>query len=163
MNAFARILFPENIFLNLEATDKSQALSHIASLLQRQHQIDGALITRQLHAREARGTTGLGRGVAIPHARIATLDHPMAAFARLRTPIPFDAPDGLPVSELFLLLFPARTTDGHVQMLADVAGLLCDEDFRMCLNAAGDIATIRQCFMKRVARQIRSMNKNARR
>ncbi len=146
MNAFARILFPENIFLNLEVEDKSQALSYIASLLQRQHQIDGALVERQLHAREARGTTGLGRGVAIPHARIATLNRPMAAFARLRTPTRFDAPDDLPVSDLFILLFPARTTDEHVQMLADVAGLLCDEDFRKQLHAANDTAAIRQFF-----------------
>src|SRR3982074_477983 len=103
MNSFAQSLFPENIFLDLNASSKLQAFAQIASLLERQHQISRVLIYESLCEREKLGSTGLGQGVAIPHAQIKGLHRPMAAFVRLKSPIVFDSPDGNSVSEMFVL------------------------------------------------------------
>lgn len=146
MTTFADFLFPENIFLDLRATNKLQAFAQIAELLEREHQINRTLIYETLCVREELCSTGLGQGVAIPHAQITELMQPIAAFVRLAKPIAFNAPDELPVTEFFVLLLPARTTYVHLQILADVVGKLCDQNFRDKLTAASHPLAIRACF-----------------
>jgi PTS system nitrogen regulatory IIA component len=152
MTTFADFLFPENIFLDLRATDKLQAFAQIAELLEREHQINRTLIYESLCLREELCSTGLGQGVAIPHAQIAGLLQPIAAFVRLAKPIAFDAPDELPVSEFFVLLLPYRTTYVHLQILADVVGKLCDQKFREKLTVANHPLAIQACFQVCVSR-----------
>ena len=79
--------------------------------------------------------TGLGQGVAIPHARIKGLAQAVAAFVRTRVPIDFAAPDDKPVSEFLVLLVPSHATDEHLQILADVATRFDDPAFRARLRA----------------------------
>lgn len=119
---------------------------HIAALLESHHQIDRGLILASLSAREKLGSTALGQGVALPHAQISNLRHPMMAYANLATAIDFDSPDGMPVTELFILLFPKERTSEHLQLLADVAGFVCDLPFRERLNAAQDIESVMENF-----------------
>mgnify|MGYP001179554073 CR=1 FL=1 len=88
-----------------------------------------------LTERERLGSTALGRGVAIPHARAKGLDHPVAAYVRLKNPIPFDAPDGKPVSDIFVLIVPLYAADKHLHLLAQVAEMFCDKAFRERLRA----------------------------
>lgn len=146
MNSFSKHLYPENILLNLCVEDKTQALVHIAALLEKQHQIDRGLIWASLCAREKLGSTALGQGVALPHAQISALHHPMMVYASLATPIDFDSPDGLPVTELFVLLFPKERMNEHLQLLADVAGFVCDLPSRKRLCAAKDIESVLENF-----------------
>jgi PTS system nitrogen regulatory IIA component len=146
MNSFSQFLFPENIVLGLQASSKAQALPHIAEVLERHHQISRTLIYESLCKREQLGSTALGEGVAIPHAQIKGLRHPMTAFIRLSSAIEFDAPDEKPVSEIFVLLVPLNVTLDHLQMLANVAEMLCDERFREQLNAAIDPVNIQRLF-----------------
>ncbi|RJG07406.1 PTS sugar transporter subunit IIA [Noviherbaspirillum cavernae] len=138
MNAFADLLYPENIALDLNVSNKMQAFAHIAALLERQHQIGRTLVHDSLCERERMGSTALGMGVGIPHARIKGLRQPMLAFARFRKAIPFDAPDDMPVSEVFLLLVPGNAAVAHLQILAELAEMLCDQDFRQRLRDAND-------------------------
>lgn len=146
MNSFSQFLFPENIVLGLNASNKTQALAQIAAVLERQHQIGRGLIYESLCEREQLGSTGLGQGVAIPHAQIKGLRHPMTAFVRLNFPIDFDAPDGKPVSEIFVLLVPRNATLDHLQMLADVTEMLCDDRFREQLSTAIEPRTVQRLF-----------------
>jgi PTS system nitrogen regulatory IIA component len=146
MNSFAQFLFPENILLGLNTPDKMQAFAHIASLLERQHLVSRTLVFEGLCAREQLGSTGLGEGVAIPHAQIDRLHRPIAAFARLNVPIDFDAPDAKPVSEMFILLVPANRTYDHLQILADIAEMLCDPPFRVRLERATEVLAVQQIF-----------------
>ena len=88
-----------------------------------------------LLARERLGSTGVGAGVAIPHAKLAGLSKPSAVFARLREPIDFDAVDGRPVDLIFLLLAPDSAGSDHLKALALVSRLLRDE--RVCARLRG--------------------------
>jgi PTS system nitrogen regulatory IIA component len=97
-----------------------------------------------LFARERLGSTGLGQAVAIPHGRIKGLKEAMAAVVRVSEPIPFDAPDGLPVSLLVFLLVPEHATEEHLEILSELAELLSDPAVRDTLMSASDSAPIRQ-------------------
>lgn len=146
MNSFSRYLYPENILLNLCVKDKTQALKHIAALMEKQHQLDRGMILASLCAREKLGSTALGQGVGLPHAQISELHRPMMVYASLATPIDFDSPDGLPVTELFVLFFPSERMFEHLQMLADVAGFVCDLPFRKRLSKSRDIESVLKNF-----------------
>jgi PTS system nitrogen regulatory IIA component len=89
-----------------------------------------------LVARERLGSTGLGQGIAIPHGRLKGLSEARGAFVRLATPIPFDSPDGKPVSQVFVLLVPEHATDRHLQLLSELAQMFSERSFRERLTAA---------------------------
>jgi PTS system nitrogen regulatory IIA component len=82
--------------------------------------------------------------VAIPHGRIAKLRDATAAFVKTSHPIPFDAPDGLPVSLIFVLLVPERANDLHLQILGELAQMFSDTPFRNRLLACKDSASLYQ-------------------
>lgn len=148
IDTYAQFLFPANILLDLDASDKADLFSKIAFRLEHEHQIDRALIIESLWAREQLGSTGIGQGVAIPHAQIKGLRHPMMAFVRLKSSIAFDAPDSMPVSEVFVLLIPVKATGMHLRMLADIAEMLCDPRFHEQLNIATGLNDVRRLFMR---------------
>ena len=88
-----------------------------------------------LSRREQLGSTGLGEGVAIPHARVEGLAQAQIAYLRLKTPIPFDAPDAKPVSDFLVILVPKQATEEHLQILADTTQLFSDSKFRERLHS----------------------------
>ena len=96
--------------------------------------------------REALGSTGLGRGVAIPHARVKGLQRAVAVFARFGTAIAFDAPDSKPVSDMLVLLVPERANDEHLKVLALVAEMFCDTCFRESLCSLADPSEVHRLF-----------------
>jgi PTS system nitrogen regulatory IIA component len=97
-----------------------------------------------LFTRERLGSTGLGQGVAIPHGRIKGLKEAVGAFVRLAQPVPFDAPDGKPVSLVFLLLVPEQATEQHLRVLSELAQMLSDRELREKLSTGTDAGTIHQ-------------------
>ncbi len=113
-----------------DIASKKRALEHLAELLARQagsqHTVD---IFQQLTEREKLGSTALGHGVALPHARTALCDKPVGAFIRIRHGIDFDSPDGKPVDLLFGLLVPQESTDTHLKILATLASMFSNQDF----------------------------------
>jgi len=117
-------------------------------MLQRAYAVDPAPILRALWRREEAGSTGLGRGVAIPHARIAGISQPLTMLLRLRAPIPFDAPDGKPVSLVLVIIVPADDeTEQHLQLLARFASLCTDRKFRTRLMEAPAAEEVRHAFV----------------
>jgi PTS system nitrogen regulatory IIA component len=113
-------------------------------MFENEHGIERGKVFDSLFARERLGSTGLGQGVAIPHGRIKGLKESMAAVVRVSEPIPFDAPDGLPVSLLVFLLVPEHATEEHLEILSELAELLSDSGVRDALMTAPDSAPIRQ-------------------
>ncbi len=95
-------------------------------------------IQHALQQREDLGSTGLGKGFALPHARLAGLSRPFALFARLARPIDFAAVDERPVDLVVLLLTPADAADEHLSTLAVVSRPMRQEHFVHRLRAAPD-------------------------
>jgi PTS system nitrogen regulatory IIA component len=145
-NALAGVLAAEDILLDCDVTTRERAFACVATALGSHHGLAAQDIVAGLDTREALGSTALGQGVAIPHARLAGLKRAIAAFVRLRAAIPFDAPDGKPVSSLLVLLVPEGATDAHLELLAQAASLFCDKAFRdrlsHCATAPEILATL---------------------
>ena len=119
----------------LKAGSKKQALQELSALAAAQLAEKERTILNLLLARERLGSTGVGGGVAIPHARLEGLAKPSGVFARLREPIEFDAVDGHPVDLIFLLLAPETEGSDHLKALALVSRLL--RDHRVCARLRG--------------------------
>ncbi len=146
MNPLTNLLSAEQIVLDLDASSKKRVFEQAAILFETRLGIARALIFDSLFAREKLGSTGLGQGVAIPHGRIKGLKHAAGAFMRLATPVPFDSPDGRPVSLLFVLLVPEQATEQHLQILSELAQRFSDRNFRETLTNASDPATVLALF-----------------
>jgi PTS system nitrogen regulatory IIA component len=146
MNQIAKLLPQENIVVGLEASSKKRVFEQAGLLFENQHGIARSLVYDALFAREKMGSTGLGQGIAIPHGRIKGLKEARGAFLRLATPVQFDAPDGKPVSQIFVLLVPEAATEHHLQLLSELAQMFSDRAFRDKLAAAADVAAAHQLF-----------------
>jgi nitrogen PTS system EIIA component len=118
------------------ASTKRQALSLIAETAARRFGLDAGDVLEALTAREQAGSTGVGSGVALPHARIEGLSRMRGLFMRLETPVDYDAVDGQPVDLLFALLAPADSGSEHLQALARVSRLLRQAELRQQLRQA---------------------------
>lgn len=146
MNQIVDLLPPANIALDVDATSKSRLFETVGSLFERDTGLPRATIVASLSAREKLGSTGLGQGIAIPHGRLRGLAEARGAFVRLATPIAFDAPDGRPVSQVFVLLVPEHATDRHLQILSELAQMFSERAFRDRLAGAADAAETHALF-----------------
>lgn len=137
------ILAPQRVALSgrngSRIRNKSEAIHRLAELLSTGDvNADVETIEAQLVKREEVQSTGVGAGVAIPHAKIDSLDHIIGALLLCPDPIGFDAIDGEPVSILFAVLGPVRSPGEHIKTLARVSRLLRDDAFRSTLVGASD-------------------------
>ncbi len=140
MNQIAKLLPLANVLLDLDVGSKKRVFEHAGLLFENNHNIARSLVFDSLFAREKLGSTGLGKGVAIPHGRIKGIKDAVGALVRMREPIPFDAPDGAPVGLAFVLLVPERATDLHLQILSELAQMFSDQAFREQLLGAATAA-----------------------
>ena len=146
MNAVAQLFSPGDVLLDLELPNKQALFDAVGRLWEEHHGIAATEVVESLNAREDLGSTGLGQGVAIPHARIKSMSKAVAAFVRPKMPMEFDSPDDKPVAYCFVLLVPAQATEQHLQILADVAEMLSSEQFRTQLGVAKSASEIHQLF-----------------
>lgn len=146
MSLISKILTPECVLLDSESTSKKRVFERVGILFENTQNIARSQVFDSLFAREKLGSTGLGQGVAIPHGRVKGLRDAVAAFVKMQTPIPFDAPDGLPVNFIFVLLVPERATDLHLQILGELAQMFSEPSFREKLEATNDAGAIHQLF-----------------
>ena len=144
MNRLASILPPAQVLVGVDATSKKRAFEEAGLLFENLHGLSRALITDSLFARERLGSTGLGQGVAIPHGRIKGLKEALGAFIRVAQPVPFDAPDGNPVTLVFVLLVPEKATEKHLQILSELAQMFSDKALRETMSRAPDAAALHQ-------------------
>lgn len=134
MTALFSIL-PEAVAL-CDADSKSAILDRLAGTFAQVYDLDGRQVLTALQEREALGSTGFGRGVAIPHARMPDLSRPVAAFLRLDAPCAFDSADGIPVDLVFGLLSPAMAGATHLHALASISRMMRDDRMHAALVQA---------------------------
>ncbi|HRH05084.1 MAG TPA: PTS sugar transporter subunit IIA [Burkholderiaceae bacterium] len=142
MNRLSSILPVTHVLVGVEATSKKRAFEEAGFLFEQLHNLNRAMVTDSLFARERLGSTGLGHGVAIPHGRIKGLKSPMAAVFQLAQPIGFDAPDEQLVNFLIFLLVPEAATQKHLEILSEIAELLSDATLREQLKTTNDSAVL---------------------
>lgn len=138
----ADLLTPDRVVANLKATDKARLLADLARRAAAATGLPQQSVHEALAAREALGSTGVGAGVAIPHARLAGLDHFFGLFARLERRLDYDAVDERPVDLVFLLLIPENAAAEHLHALACVSRRLRDPDVVARLRKADDAAAL---------------------
>src|SRR5271170_362916 len=143
MNHLGELLTSDDIRLDVDVSTKEQLLRQIASLLAARQGLPEGPILEGMIAREQLGSTGVGHGVAIPHARMTQCGAAAAVFMRTKVGIPFEAPDGRPVSVFLGLIVPNMANERHLQLLATAAGMLGDRAFREKLRACADAAAVK--------------------
>ena len=146
MSQISHLLPQENIVLDLEVSSKKRVFEHAGLVFENNQGVARSAVFDSLFSREKLGSTGLGRGIAIPHGRIKGLKDALGAFMRLAEPVPFDAPDGRPVSMLFVLLVPEQANEHHLQLLSELAQMFSDRSFRDQLLTAPDALAAHSLF-----------------
>jgi PTS system nitrogen regulatory IIA component len=129
-------LAPSDVVINIPAADKAGLLNDLAQRATSALGLSADAVAREIEKRDELGSTGIGGGVSIPHARLREVKRPFGFFARLKNPIEFDAVDGEPVDLVFLLLLPAASQLDQLEALAAVARKLRDRDALQKLRSA---------------------------
>jgi PTS system nitrogen regulatory IIA component len=132
------------IALRVSANSKRQALAVIAEIAARSFGLDAGDVLDALVEREQAGSTGVGHGVAAPHARIEGLDRLRGVFVRLEAPVDFESVDDQPVDLIFALFAPKEAAGvEHLRALARVSRVLRHPDLRQQLRQARTMDAIR--------------------
>ena len=144
------LLDPDRIACRQSCASKKRALEKLSQLLgAATPALTEGEIFDALVGRERLGSTGLGKGVALPHGRMPGLAQPLGAVLVLEEGVDFDAVDQQPVDILFALLVPEESTDEHLQILARLAELFSDPEFCRQLRACPDAETGYRLFVQR--------------
>jgi PTS system nitrogen regulatory IIA component len=138
----AGLLERDAIAARASAASKRQALQVMADIAARRLGRDPHEVLEALLEREHQGSTGVGQGVAVPHARLPDLDRMVGVFVKLETPVPFDAVDDRPVDLLFGLFAPKNAGVEHLRALARVSRLLRQGELREQLRQARTVDAV---------------------
>ncbi|MBP0595836.1 PTS sugar transporter subunit IIA [Paraburkholderia sp. LEh10] len=145
-DAIAHLLTEDHVLLDLAVASREALFTHLAQFIEQRYGLEAAAVMAGLAAREALGSTALGQGVAVPHGQITGLQEALALYVRPAAPIPFDAPDGRPVTDLVVLFVPEWANMTHLHLLAEVAERFCDQRFREQLHACADPRAVCRLF-----------------
>lgn len=131
------LITPDSVVCNADVSSKKRALELLAELLAKRSSSNDSLeIFHQLTEREKLGSTALGHGIALPHARTNLCDQAFGAFIKVDNGIDYDSPDRAPTDLMFALLVPEHYTDEHLEILAGLASLFNEEHFCHNLRTA---------------------------
>jgi PTS system nitrogen regulatory IIA component len=125
-----------DVAIDVRAADKASLLKEMAGRAAAAVNLPADMVVAEIEKRDGLGSTGIGRGVAIPHARLREVRKPLALLARLKSAIEFDAVDGQPVDIVFLLMLPAASQLDQLNCLAAVARTLRDADVLRKMRSA---------------------------
>ena len=134
----------------LEATTKSEAMAELVEVLRRTRRLSRPVadeVLTALERREEMGSTGIGRGIGIPHVKHASVKRIVGAFGRSVQGVEFQALDAAPVYLVFLLVSPQDDVTDHLHLLRKISALAQDADLRRFLRnaqSAAEIAEIMQ-------------------
>jgi PTS system nitrogen regulatory IIA component len=144
--------FPPDHVLRFRAPDQGAAMTELARRAAALLGMPPAPVAAGLAARESLGSTGVGAGIAVPHARLPTLAHLWALFARLDRPVEWRSIDGRPVDLVFMMLSPSNAAGEHLAALAMVTRRLRDPGVAAAIRAAATPAAIRAALVGEAAR-----------
>lgn len=134
---------PSNaVFVNVKATSKKNVLQELSHRAADIIGVEFRELLSELTDREQLGSTGVGRGVAIPHCRLDSVDRVHGFLVRLDQPAPFDSVDGEPVDLVFLLVAPTTASSDHLKALAKVSRILRDSETCAKMRGAKDAAAL---------------------
>ncbi|MFV0292373.1 MAG: PTS sugar transporter subunit IIA [Paracoccus sp. (in: a-proteobacteria)] len=136
------IVKPDAVRAFPQVSSKKRLFQDIAELAEQVYGLDASRTLDALQERESLGPTGVGNGVALPHARLHGLDKVAGVFVKLEKPLDFDAVDRQPVDLIFALFAPKDSGVDHLKALALVSRTLRDADLRTKLRANADAATL---------------------
>lgn len=139
------LFLAETVIVDVNVSSQKQLFQDIATRLVEAHELSDIAsrdIVSAAMERERLGSTGVGNGVALPHARIEGLDKVVAAFVRLSEPMDFDSVDGRPVDLVAFLLAPEDAAGAHLRALARVSRTLRREENRSRLRSAPDALSV---------------------
>jgi PTS system nitrogen regulatory IIA component len=136
------LLAQDGIIASLQATSKKHALQELSGIAAERTGLDAREVFNTLLQRERLGSTGLGRGIAIPHVKLAGLKRIFCLFARLDQPIDYESHDNEPVDLIFLLLAPEHAGADHLKALARISRLLREPSTIERLRASRDRAAL---------------------
>lgn len=149
MIKIADLITPERVVCDADVSSKKRGLELLSELVAgRDPELQSSAIFNKLIGRERLGSTGLGHGVAIPHARIEGMPSACAAFIKLPEGIDFDAFDQQPVDMLFSLVVPEHFTDEHLQILARLAEMFSDGTFCRQLRDCTDDSALHDLLVQ---------------
>lgn len=142
MKHLPELLHRNTVHLDVPCTTRSELLQWMADYFSIHTLQSAAAIYKALEERENLGSTGLGRGVAIPHGRIRGIDAAHTVIVRTTQPIEFDAPDDTHVQLFFALLVPEKATDTHLEVLSEIVHVFSTDQLRTVLNTSQDTQEI---------------------
>ncbi|NBW11119.1 MAG: transcriptional regulator [Caulobacteraceae bacterium] len=143
----AELLVEDGIVLRSGASSKRQALQVVAEAAASAMGLDATRVMDALLEREALGSTGLGSGVAVPHARIEGLARVFGVFVRLDTPVAYGSVDDRPVDLMFALFAPPRDGADHLRALAAVSRAMRSPELREGLRQARTVDAAHALFV----------------
>ena len=151
------LLGASRIQCEASTTSKKKSLQFVAELMENSLDINDddddegvdMDIMDALAAREKLGCTGMGHGIAIPHGRVDFISEPIGALLTLTEPVPFDAPDDLPVDIVFGLLIPEDQNEEHLHILASLARFFNSAENRDSIRNSGNAEEILQTLLQR--------------
>jgi fructose PTS system EIIBC or EIIC component len=133
------LLTKETIILHLKAKTKEEVINELVAKLQEAGVLhDAQAFKEAIFAREAQSTTGVGDGIAIPHAKTAAVKRPAVAFGRSESGIDYDALDGKPSRLFFMIAAPEGANNTHLEALARLSSMLMDSSFRARIESASN-------------------------
>lgn len=155
--AFTQIhpmLSPEVVEVHMEAADKFDVISQMVDLLDGANESihDLEQVREAVFEREKRMSTGVGKGLGLPHAKSPAVEKTLAAFATTKTPIDFDAIDGEPVQIIFLLVGPESAKSQHIKLLSRISRLMNRRELRERLLEAETPAEVIEVFRESEAK-----------
>lgn len=134
-------LLPDAVAI-IRADSKQAILEQLAGRFASVYELESSEVLERIEERERLGSTGFGRGIAIPHARVNGIKRPVAALLRLEKPVAFDAADGMPVDLVFGLLSPENAGAAHLQALAAISRVARQEGLHTAMAQAPDTETL---------------------
>lgn len=143
----AELLPPDHVFIGVRAADKARLLQELARRAGTGLGVAPAEVVAALSARETLGSTGVGAGIAVPHAQLPQLAATAAFLARLERPVDFQSVDGAPVDLVFLLLGPPAARSEHLAALAAGTRRLRDPATAAALRGAATAEALRGAFV----------------
>ncbi|MCM8769579.1 MAG: PTS sugar transporter subunit IIA [Candidatus Omnitrophica bacterium] len=130
-------LTEDSVVIDMKSTEKESSLDELLSVLEKSGRIKNRKkILEALLEREKLGSTGIGQGIAVPHAKTDQVENLVGALGISQKGVQFEALDGEPVNIIFLVLAPSSATGIHLKALAKIARLLKDRVFRQSLRTA---------------------------
>ena len=133
------IITPDSIIPELRARNKKDVLMELAEVISTvEPSVNKDGLVQVLEEREKLGSTGIGNGVAIPHGKLNGISKPLMSFGRSKSGVDFDSMDTRPVHLFFLLVAPENSAGAHLKVLAKIAKLLKNSEFRKKLLEAKD-------------------------